>query len=233
MPTWDRRNGNLAVKAAGMVLAATGRTIRRPSHAHQADTGSVRARRRLQRRGGHSAGRQPARRKCGSPARAAAVRGSARLRRPFLPERRSAGARLGAGRTSAPAPPVAAGLGAAAYAGSTSLHRGGLRLGRRRPAFGRAARRRGARSRRPLALGRCGTAGGQRLRVGGIRATPRDRAAFEALAATRPLVCRMSGSGSTLFAVYRSEGDRDDARMRLGRGTASSPRLPLSPSPVT
>ncbi|HEY0350562.1 MAG TPA: 4-(cytidine 5'-diphospho)-2-C-methyl-D-erythritol kinase, partial [Gemmatimonadales bacterium] len=28
------------------------------------------------------------------------------------------------------------------------------------------------------------------------------RAAFEALVATRPLVCRMSGSGSTLFAIY-------------------------------
>ncbi len=46
---------------------------------------------------------------------------------------------------------------------------------------------------------------------------PAVRAAFEALAGTRPLVCRMSGSGSTLFAVYRSERDREDARMMLGR----------------
>lgn len=46
---------------------------------------------------------------------------------------------------------------------------------------------------------------------------PAIRAAFEALAGTRPLVCRMSGSGSTLFAVYRSGRDRDDARMILGR----------------
>jgi 4-diphosphocytidyl-2-C-methyl-D-erythritol kinase len=46
---------------------------------------------------------------------------------------------------------------------------------------------------------------------------PGIRAAFEALAGTRPLVCRMSGSGSTLFAVYRSARDRDDARMMLGR----------------
>jgi 4-diphosphocytidyl-2-C-methyl-D-erythritol kinase len=46
---------------------------------------------------------------------------------------------------------------------------------------------------------------------------PAIRAAFEALAGTRPLVCRMSGSGSTLFAVYRSARDRDDARMMLGR----------------
>jgi 4-diphosphocytidyl-2-C-methyl-D-erythritol kinase len=43
------------------------------------------------------------------------------------------------------------------------------------------------------------------------------RAAFEALVATHPLVCRMSGSGSTLFAVYRSARERDDARMMLGR----------------
>ena len=43
------------------------------------------------------------------------------------------------------------------------------------------------------------------------------RAAFEALVSTRPLVCRMSGSGSTLFAIYRSPRDRDDAIMMLGR----------------
>jgi 4-diphosphocytidyl-2-C-methyl-D-erythritol kinase len=46
---------------------------------------------------------------------------------------------------------------------------------------------------------------------------PEIRAAFEALVRTRPLVCRMSGSGSTLFAVYRSARDRDDARSALGR----------------
>ena len=46
---------------------------------------------------------------------------------------------------------------------------------------------------------------------------PEIRAAFEALAGTRPLVCRMSGSGSTLFAVYRSARDRDDAQAMLGR----------------
>lgn len=43
------------------------------------------------------------------------------------------------------------------------------------------------------------------------------RAAFEALVQTRPLLCRMSGSGSALVAVYRSGRDRDDAAMRLGR----------------
>ena len=45
---------------------------------------------------------------------------------------------------------------------------------------------------------------------------PAVRSAFDALVLTRPLVCRMSGSGSTLFAVYRSVRDRDDARMMLG-----------------
>jgi 4-diphosphocytidyl-2-C-methyl-D-erythritol kinase len=43
------------------------------------------------------------------------------------------------------------------------------------------------------------------------------RAAFEAMVSTRPLVCRMSGSGSTIFAVYRQARDRDDAMMMLGR----------------
>jgi 4-diphosphocytidyl-2-C-methyl-D-erythritol kinase len=45
---------------------------------------------------------------------------------------------------------------------------------------------------------------------------PAIRSAFEALASTRPLLCRMSGSGSALFAVYRTERDRDDAAMELG-----------------
>jgi 4-diphosphocytidyl-2-C-methyl-D-erythritol kinase len=67
---------------------------------------------------------------------------------------------------------------------------------------------------------------------------PPIRAAFEALAGTRPLVCRMSGSGSSLFAVYRSVQDREDARMMLGRKhgtltaveTLASP--PRGPEPV-
>jgi 4-diphosphocytidyl-2-C-methyl-D-erythritol kinase len=46
---------------------------------------------------------------------------------------------------------------------------------------------------------------------------PEIRAAFEAMVRTRPLLCRMSGSGSTLFALYRSERDREDAVSMLGR----------------
>jgi 4-diphosphocytidyl-2-C-methyl-D-erythritol kinase len=60
---------------------------------------------------------------------------------------------------------------------------------------------------------------------------PPIRAAFEALAGTRPLVCRMTGSGSSLFAVYRSTGDREDAHMMLGRkhGTLTAVETLASP----
>jgi 4-diphosphocytidyl-2-C-methyl-D-erythritol kinase len=60
---------------------------------------------------------------------------------------------------------------------------------------------------------------------------PPIRAAFEALAGTGPLVCRMTGSGSALFAVYRSARDREDARMRLGRkhGTLTAIETLASP----
>lgn len=46
---------------------------------------------------------------------------------------------------------------------------------------------------------------------------PEIRAGFEALARTHPLLCRMSGSGSALFAIYRSVRDREDARNMVGR----------------
>ena len=46
---------------------------------------------------------------------------------------------------------------------------------------------------------------------------PAVREAFEALARTGPLFCRMSGTGSALFAAYRNERDREDALMQLGR----------------
>jgi 4-diphosphocytidyl-2-C-methyl-D-erythritol kinase len=59
------------------------------------------------------------------------------------------------------------------------------------------------------------------------------REAFEALVATRPLVCRMTGSGSTLFAIYRSARDREDAAMMLGRkyGTVTSVQTLAGPAP--
>lgn len=64
---------------------------------------------------------------------------------------------------------------------------------------------------------------------------PELRTAFEALVATRPLVCRMSGSGAALFAVYRSGRDREDARMMLApkHGTVlSAETLAGPPAPV-
>ncbi len=46
---------------------------------------------------------------------------------------------------------------------------------------------------------------------------PANREAFEKLVGTQPLLCRMSGSGSALFAIYRKAGDREDAKLRLGK----------------
>lgn len=46
---------------------------------------------------------------------------------------------------------------------------------------------------------------------------PDLRQAFEALAGTRPMLCRLSGTGSSLVALYRTVGERDDAVMMLGR----------------
>lgn len=60
---------------------------------------------------------------------------------------------------------------------------------------------------------------------------PAIRDAFEALAGTRPLICRMSGSGSTLFAAYRSVRDRDDAADQLGRKHGTLHRTTTLPHP--
>jgi 4-diphosphocytidyl-2-C-methyl-D-erythritol kinase len=46
---------------------------------------------------------------------------------------------------------------------------------------------------------------------------PEVRAAYEAVAKTQPLLCRMSGSGSSIFGIYRSARDRDDAALMLPR----------------
>lgn len=46
---------------------------------------------------------------------------------------------------------------------------------------------------------------------------PDLRQAFEALAGTHPMLCRLSGTGSSLVGLYRSQGERDDAVMMLGR----------------
>jgi 4-diphosphocytidyl-2C-methyl-D-erythritol kinase len=53
------------------------------------------------------------------------------------------------------------------------------------------------------------------------------------LVATRPLLCRMTGSGSTLFSVYRNARDREDAIMMLGRkhGVLTSVEMVASTAP--
>jgi 4-diphosphocytidyl-2C-methyl-D-erythritol kinase len=44
---------------------------------------------------------------------------------------------------------------------------------------------------------------------------PAVRTAFEKLVGTGPMLCRMSGSGSAVVAVYRTVRDRDDGMMML------------------
>lgn len=80
--------------------------------------------------------------------------------------------------------------------------------------------RRGAVSYDPAVLG----AWGDLARLAGndfesavFTRVPAVRDAFEALARTGPLLCRMSGSGSALFAAYRADRDREDAVLQLGR----------------
>lgn len=62
---------------------------------------------------------------------------------------------------------------------------------------------------------------------------PQIRSAFEALVTTHPLLCRMSGSGSTLFAIYRSIRDRDDAAMMLSRKYGTVTRVDTLAAPMT
>ena len=52
---------------------------------------------------------------------------------------------------------------------------------------------------------------------------------FEQLAETRPLMARMSGSGSALIAIYKSERDRDDAAETIGSLQATLIRTATKP----
>ena len=45
---------------------------------------------------------------------------------------------------------------------------------------------------------------------------PELRELFERVAETRPLLVRMTGSGSGVFAVYKSEEERDAASANIG-----------------
>ena len=58
--------------------------------------------------------------------------------------------------------------------------------------------------------------GGNDFEVPVFGKEPALRELFERLCLTRPLLARLSGSGSALIAIYRTEGDRDAAAMELG-----------------
>ncbi len=64
--------------------------------------------------------------------------------------------------------------------------------------------------------GGIGRLGGNDFEVPVFGKEPDLRALFEKLASTRPLLARLSGSGSSLIAVYKNEGDREAAAMALG-----------------
>jgi len=58
--------------------------------------------------------------------------------------------------------------------------------------------------------------GGNDFEVPVFGKEPALRDLFERLCGTRPLLARLSGSGSALIAVYRNAGDRDAAALELG-----------------
>lgn len=58
--------------------------------------------------------------------------------------------------------------------------------------------------------------GGNDFEVPVFGKEPGLRDLFERLCGTRPLLARLSGSGSALIAIYRSARDRDDAMQEMG-----------------
>lgn len=64
--------------------------------------------------------------------------------------------------------------------------------------------------------GGIGRLGGNDFEVPVFGKHPELRELFERVASTHPLLVRLSGSGSSIFAVYKNERDRDDAAMMLG-----------------
>lgn len=63
--------------------------------------------------------------------------------------------------------------------------------------------------------GGIGRLGGNDFEVPIFGKEPTLKALFERLAGTRPLLARLSGSGSALIAVYRNARDRDGSEMEL------------------
>jgi 4-diphosphocytidyl-2-C-methyl-D-erythritol kinase len=67
--------------------------------------------------------------------------------------------------------------------------------------------------------GSIGRLGGNDFELPVFGKHPPLRVLYEKLAATKPYWVRLSGSGSAVAAVYRSERDRDDAAMQIGEKT--------------
>ena len=63
--------------------------------------------------------------------------------------------------------------------------------------------------------------GGNDFEVPVFGKEPGLRDLYERLCATRPLLARLSGSGSALIAVYRTERDRDGAALEIGERDAN------------
>ena len=85
--------------------------------------------------------------------------------------------------------------------------------------------------------GSVGRLGGNDFEAAVFAHHPDVRAAYEALADTRPFWVRMCGSGSAVAAVYRSEQDRDDAAARIGERRRplirTATRAAPAPEPVS
>jgi 4-diphosphocytidyl-2-C-methyl-D-erythritol kinase len=73
--------------------------------------------------------------------------------------------------------------------------------------------------------GSVGRLGGNDLESPVFGKHPEIRALYERLAETGPLWVRMTGSGSAVAAVYRTERDRDDAASRIGAGEERGQQL--------
>jgi 4-diphosphocytidyl-2-C-methyl-D-erythritol kinase len=74
--------------------------------------------------------------------------------------------------------------------------------------------------------------GGNDFEVPVFGKEPVLRDLFEKLCATRPLLARLSGSGSALIGIYRTERDRDGAAMELAGPDRSLLRTATRPGPA-
>jgi len=75
--------------------------------------------------------------------------------------------------------------------------------------------------------------GGNDFEVPVFGTEPGLRALFERLCATRPLLARLSGSGSALIAIYRNARDRDGAAQEIGARDATLLSTATRTSPPT